>query len=1193
MQRCASTGVLSRRLSCGGAALSAGPAASGVPFLLGIMSQPTPAQQAAIDARGNVLVMAGAGAGKTRTLVERCLAWLAADPANNSLDQVLIVTFTEAAAAETRRRLRDALEARAQEAPALAEQAALLEAAHISTLHGFCWRLIRRHFDALGLDPQMRVLPEDQARALESQAMDAVLERHYQGDTEESQAALNLIESHGRGWDRPIRKLVKRVHEYAQTLPDPDAWHAREFERADEREPRLWRQWLMEELARWRRDWSALLARLASVNSKAAELADKFARLPAEPARESFAQVLSAISESDEVWPAREKSALREPIKDIFAEARFLFTVTDVKDKDPLDEDWAWARPQIRAILSLAREFGLAYAAEKRAAAGLDFHDLEQFALRLLWDAAAQAPTKTALLWRRKLRLVFVDEYQDINAAQDAIIRALGREGPEANRFLVGDVKQSIYRFRLANPKIFAGYQRRWRAEPHSQVIALSENFRSREGILSFVNSVFESLMTQDLGGVAYDEDARLRFGAAPSRPALATRPGEPPRVELRLIRAAGPESGEGASAAELEARLVGARLLALRQTPEGAAPPAWKDMAILLRSPGGKTEAYVKEFMRLGIPLEAAQGGFFESPEASDLLALLMTLDNPLQDYPLLAVLRSPLAGFNDEDLAAARMALPEGRFWTALVRWRERALKEQNPADAPLLEKASRFLDRHEAWRRAARTLPLSRCVEMALDQTRYADWALAADRGERRRANVERFLQLTRQFDPLQREGLRRFLRFVEGQRDNEIDAAPAEPASEAVRLMSIHKSKGLEFPIVVAPDLGKPFNMDDLKGRVILDEELGVCPQIQPPQTRQFYPSLAYWMARRSQKRETLGEELRLLYVAMTRAIDRLILVGTVKSETRPSAWARVGMEGNAASANCFLDWLGGWLTQRDGGGEILASGRDDLLTWTVVEAAALQSQPAPEPAVSETASAAPADWAAMARGLDWRYPQMEASRRPAKASVTQLRRQMADEEAAPRFDARPARPFAARKKSGLSASERGSAHHAFLERFSLGAAGSLEALRAEARRLASDGQLTEDQAACLDLEAIAAFWDSEVGRLFLAHRGRLRREWPFTARFEAAELGPGGAGLEGEWVVVQGVIDLAAVLDNEIWILDFKTDHGPNLEQMALEYRPQLLLYSRAARRVCRKPVTRAWLHFLSAGKSLPVAIAPT
>jgi ATP-dependent helicase/nuclease subunit A len=1168
-----------------------------------MMSQPTSAQQAAIDARGNVLVMAGAGAGKTRTLVERCLAWLVADPGVHSLDQVLMVTFTEAAAAETRKRLREELDKRAVTEPTLADQAALLESAHISTLHSFCSRLIRQHFEVLGLDPQFRVLAEDQACVLAARAMDAVLERHYRGETDASQAALNLIESHGRGWDLPVRRLIKRTHEYAQTLPDPEGWFASRFEQAEAPEPSLWRLWLIAELGAWRRGWEARLGRLATVNSKASDLLALLERLPAEPSREQYAQTLADVIESDTVWPSKQKSVLRKPLETLFSEARYLITVTAVKDTDPLTEDWAWGRPAIRAILSLAREFGQAYAEEKRAAGGLDFHDLEQFAQRLLWDNASHSPTETACRWRRKFRLIFVDEYQDINAAQDAIIRALGGDGPDANRFLVGDVKQSIYRFRLANPKIFASYQRRWKTEASSQVISLSENFRSHEGILNVVNSVFDMLMTEDLGGIAYDEEARLKFGAAQSRPTMAARPGETPRVELHVIVNGAKDDLEEteeapSSGVEIEARLVGARLLELKHAPlDGASgpSPAWKDMVVLLRSPRGKAAAYAREFSRLGIPLEAPMGGFFESQETLDLLSLLRILDNPLQDYPLLAVLRSPLAGFTDDDLASVRAAFRDRRYWTALVRWRNREDQQPSASNAPLYAKAARFLDRYHKWRRAARTFPLSRCLEMALDETRYADWSQAQERGEQRRGNVERLLQLTRQFDPLQREGLYRFLGFVKGQQDNEIDAEPAAtPATDAVRLMSIHKSKGLEFPIVVAPDLSKPFNMDDLKGRVILDETLGVCPQIQPPQSRQFYPSLPYWMAQRSQKRETLGEELRLLYVAMTRAVERLVLVGTLRSSARPSAWERVSVQGNAASANCYLDWIGGWLTRlsgRDASDAPLVAGHNDFLTWTVTEAASLQTSSTATPVAAETEASAPKvpDWDAIAQQIEWSYPWTEATRRHAKTTVTQLRRQMADDEndeAEPLYDAKPVRLLAARKTKGLSGAEKGSAHHAFLELCAFNAFGNQDAMKAEARRLIASRQLTEEQSACLDHNAIASFWNSAVGRQFLSHRDRLRRELPFTARFEAEELGAGFAGLKGEYVVVQGVIDLAAIFDNEIWLLDFKTDRAEDIEKKTRAYRPQLFLYSRAISRICRKPVTQAWLHFLSAGRSL-------
>jgi ATP-dependent helicase/nuclease subunit A len=1146
----------------------------------------TAQQQEAVAARGNVLVVAGAGAGKTRTLVERCLAWLLDEQNHGSVDEILMVTFTQAAAAEMRKRLREGLERAQTSSPRLAEQLALLETAHICTLHSFCFELVSQHFYELGLDPQLTVMSNEESHALARRTLDAVLETVYNSDQPSDLAIQRLIQATGGDWDQPVRDLMTRLHKYSQTLRDPAAWFAAQEAGFQSEEPAQWRAWLMAELNHWRATWLPLLQRQPPENKHAACCAAALEPLGGNASRADFAAALALIEESDQSWP-KPKSRWREPIKDFFDEAEFLQSVCALSGPtDPLAEDWNWTRSSMLALLDATRRFGDAFAQAKRQAGSIDFQDLEQFALRLLWDK--DKPSEIARPWRRKLRLIFVDEFQDINAAQEAIIQALARERDEANRFLVGDVKQSIYRFRLADPRIFVKYKTNWAPDgSEGRVLGLSENFRSHEGILNFVNALFAPIMRESIGGVNYDEAARLHFGGREHRPSMSSTTSTPAPVEL-LLRRLG-DSGdddETASDAEKEGRLVGRRLLELHGDP--ARPIAWSDMVILLRAPRNKTAAYAKEFNRLGIPLAAARGGFYDSAEARDLLALLQLLDNPLQDLPLLGVLRSPLAGMTAGELAAIRIARPQGRFWNALVDW-QREQSRQAPGSGPA-EKAGRFLRRFRLWRRQARQEAVSQCLENVIDETHYADWLLTQERAPQRRANLERLLQLARQFDSNRGESLPRFLRFVEAQQESEEETEPAAPESDAVRLMSIHQSKGLEFPVVVAGDLGKRFHAGDLRAQIILDEECGLCPQVRPAEAFQSWPSLPYWLARRRQKREMLGEEMRLLYVALTRAGHRLILAGTASRKTISEKWPKRAQHGAGpaeilASAS-YLDWLGSW---PPGAASLENSGQNAFFTWTVFDEDHPWLASSGELAPEAGGVANEPDLSPEARDrLDWLYPFRADTEIPAKAAVSDLRREMAgaDEEEAPRLFA--VDTLSSATEGTLTAAEIGSAHHVFLERVSLERARTVEGLREEAARLCRENVLTTEQGACLDLVALAAFWQSEPGCELLGRLPALRRELAFTARMDAAELARFGAAQfagtgAGEFVVVQGVIDLAAILPEEIWLLDFKTDHFParELNEKIRLYRPQIELYAAAISRIHRKPVTRRWLHFLA------------
>jgi ATP-dependent helicase/nuclease subunit A len=1174
----------------------------------------TPSQRQAVAARGNVLVMAGAGTGKTKTLVARCLDCLERDQA--ALDELLVVTFTEAAAAELRQRLRQSLEEKSAAAPKDSfwpEQIARFELAHIGTLHSFCLRLVREHFYELGLDPQLAMLDEGEARQLANEMLDEQFQSHYAGEDEFSRAVQDLIQIHGGGRDENIRALMLRLHHYSQTRPEAAGWLAGQSRAFSASAPTDWQRWLPAAVADWRDEWRPAVESLSRGNEKAAELTGIFGRLKKNFTRETAAEALEQILAADGNWPAKRKTSLRQPLADLFAEAAFLAALAPVKNgRDPLAEDWDWVHGQMETLLRLAQEFAGIFAERKRAEGRLDFHDLEQFALKLLWDFSGDKPTAAAESWRKKLRFVFVDEYQDINAAQDKIIAALAREGAEANRFLVGDVKQSIYRFRLADPNIFRDYARKWRGE-NGQVIPLAENFRSREALLDFANSVFGVLMREEIGGVAYDDEAKLRCGGPEARAADGAEKNPSPRAEwLWRIKPGRDEVAANEDSAELadadkEARLVAERLKQLvaakheiwDNDEKHLRPVAWRDIAVLLRSPAGKADIFAKQFERAGVPLTVARGGFFDSSEILDLLSLLQLLDNPLQDVPGIAVLRSPLVGLSLDELAEIRLAAKDRHFWTALVR--------RAKGGGRGTEKISIFLERYSRWRKLTKQQSLAEGLEAVLTETLYMDWLRAQPQGAQRAANIERFLQLAQSFDQFQRQGLFRFLKFIKLQREGGTEPeAPAGAAEDAVRLMSIHQSKGLEFPVVVLPDLSKKFNEQDRHGEIIFDEEFGLCPKVKPPHTGRRYPSLPHWLAQRRQRRELRGEELRLLYVALTRARDTLIMSATLTEKKWEALWAPaepVTMQ-DIAGANSFADWLGIWFARQrpKSEGQSAARGEWPQLRWQLAGDAELadlgKAESGKRKAESELPTLDEAAAEKLRAMLNWRYPQEAATKRKAKGSVTELRRAAdeRDDEAAPVFTP-PA--LAGQKRKGasgkrkLSAADAGTAQHKFLQHFALEKTGDLAA---EAERLVRGNYLAADERAALDFEALASFWNSPLGKNIQENAKYVRRELPFTARFSPAEIaGITGekiaGGLENEFIIVQGVADLVVLRPAEIWLVDFKTDtvRPGELAEKIRSYTPQLRLYAAALEKIFSRPVTDGRLYFLSLGHSEPVS----
>jgi len=1165
----------------------------------------TASQQRAIETPGSVLVVAGAGAGKTGALVERFIQMVVREANPVPIRRILAVTFTEAAAAEARERIHRRLEEEATADPGrdwLHAQLADLDRAHIRTLHGFCLELVRQNFYELDLDPALAVLAAEQAKLLAEETLEELLNEHYAGQHDFSKELQQVIRARFQGWDQPLREFVRKLHEFTQTRPDPESWFERQQAGLENDTCADAELWLAAAIREWRGDWLPHLRRLPPENTNAQACAEIL-----EQGGEDLGTVARILArDAENYWPKKKKTTHRKQFAKFFEEAAFLGSLAPAPGagETPLAEDWKWMRGSLLALLKLARQFSARFSAAKRERGAVDFHDLEQGALRLLWNAADGRPTTLACRWQERFEAVFVDEYQDINAAQDQIITALSREGERGNRFLVGDIKQSIYRFRQADPSIFRRYL--GEASGWSRV-ALADNFRSHEAILDFVNPFFCWLMRGELGGVPYDEEAWLLFGAPEARgPMREPAPGGAPRVELHLLVAEKEEqatdqeengdeetgeTGPELDKVEQEARRVASRLRELRDNRceifdeklKEQRRIEWSDMAVLVSVAAGKLDAYARMFAALGVPLRARRGLFYTTPEVLDLCSLLHVLDNPLQDIPLLAVLRSPIGGFSAADLARVRLGAGQVSFWAALNQFREEA------AGAGTGEKVRRFLAAMRKWRQARGCSSLAERLEAILADTGYAEWLLAQPGGGQRRANVRQLVRIARQFDESRGESLYLFLRHLQELQDAAGDIEPALAAGEnAVRLMTIHQSKGLEFPVVAVAGLGGKFNEADLRQGILLDEELGICGMVQPPDAPQSYPSLPLWLARRRQKKEMTGEQMRLLYVALTRAQHHLLLFGSA-AEKRLERWVEQAA-GEAAEleilrAGSLLDWLGMFAARGrekvfNGGGAAAAGfavriHQGDPANFAVPEAVEARTPPAAEALSS------------LAARIGMAYPHLDATRLPAKASVTALRRlrQEADGETAV-FERR----F---QPAGGSADgvDKGTAIHAFLEHFALDGPLTGASLRGQAEEFLRRGLLKPAQAGLIDFGKIAAFWNSPFGQELLARKSEIRRELSFTCRLAGADLAEAGLpdllSLPGdEFIVLQGTVDLAWIGREEIWLVDFKSDALGLDEAEAAErrYRPQIELYALALSRIYRRKVALRAIYFLEIGK---------
>ncbi len=1208
----------------------------------------TPEQWRAITARGNnLLVAAGAGAGKTAVLVERIIRRLTDPQAPLDVDQLLVVTFTNAAAAEMRERIAAALAAAIAANPAddrLARQLALLGRASIATLHSFCLDLLRQYFYRLELDPAFRVADVTEAELLRADVLERLFEEKYQvGD----EAFLHLVDAYGGTHDDiQLQAIILQLDNYASSHPEPSVW-LQQLPQA-----------LLDPLAR--RDWLAQLGTVVKdellVARNALKLALDVASQPDGPeqyqdclsneleqveyvldsvpagAWDQLRQLVQAINFARLTSKRGGDLLLREQAKQARDEAKDRIKKLSGKLLAQSEADLltglATVAPSMELLCQLVLDFRNRYARAKQQKALVDFNDLEHMALRILRDNSG--PSAVALELRQRYAEVLVDEYQDINGVQEAILQLITDSTGKGNQlFMVGDVKQSIYRFRLADPTLFLDKYQAYAEHPErGERIDLAHNFRSRASVLHAVNFLFRQLMTETVGELAYDSAAELKPGAVyPEEPQALT-----PAVEVMLLeRAPGAiaEGEEDDALAELDATSKEARQIAqsIRQLVEegqrkvwdkqlkGYRPLAYRDIVILLRATYGRANAYLEQLRELGVPAYAELGtGYFQATEVQTMLCLLQIIDNPRQDIPLAAVLRSPLMGLNGTELADIRLAAPQHSFYDALV-----ATSEQSDK---LGEQAQRFLADLARWREQSRRNNLSDLIWQIYRDTGYFRYVGAMPGGAQRQANLRALHDRARQYEQTSFRGLFRFLRFIERLQAEQSDLGTAPALGEnddVVRIMSVHKSKGLEFPIVFVGGLGNQFNLKDLQRDLLIHKELGLGPMAVDLERRVRYPTLPRLVIEQRLLLETLSEELRVLYVALTRAREKLYLVGSVRNLERAlKRWVQTAAlprspqgalpDQALAQARCFLDWIGPALVSHpDIAPSLVAAGYD------VPEALVLRAEPsrwhlqlidlAELTSVPSTASEAPEllnlarhqvlpdhGWSrAVAERLGWVYPYAQLQGKHIKVSVSELKRRFEtlDEEAAPiKWQRPPAiRPAFLQQQVGPNQAEIGSAIHLLLQHVNLAQEPTPDYLQQLQAEMLANSLLSPETATRIDLELVRSFLQSELG-CRLRQADQVWRELPFSLRLPATELyGPDGA---GEHVFIQGIVDCVLREGGQAVLLDFKSDHvtSDTVAAVAARYQVQVDLYAQAITALLGLPVQERYLYFLRLGQAV-------
>ena len=1230
------------------------------------MSEPrwTPAQRAAIDDRGGaLLVSAAAGSGKTAVLTERAVR-LITDPEHPvDADRLLIVTFTNAAAAELRARIGQALLRRCQQEPgntALRRQRMLLQRAPICTMDAFCLDLLHKHFQALDIPPDFAPADPGSVELLRTAALAETLEHAY---ADPDFCAFADLYGKGRT-DKPAGDTILQVYDFLRALPDYDhkldeflapwqqengfdatCWHDLLLAQAA-RDAKAARELLCAAQQDCREDYAQEMAEAgekktpAAIRKAEAAVAEKYAdaqgRLERSAALLGEVERLAQAGEwtplYDRLTPfvlgmeeqpglkgmkKRLKGDHKTAIKTRADEAADLFAqITELVScsEEEAEADRQAALPRLQALFAAVRDFDARFSAKKRDRKLLEFSDFEHQALRLLRDPDG-TPTALCGVIRQNYAAVMVDEYQDTNALQDALYRCLASPAGD-DLFLVGDLKQSIYRFRQADPSIFREKLDSWPALPGGAarprpaegtpgtdaMLALDANFRSAPQVVEGINFLFERLMSPELGDTAYGDGQRLVCGA----------PGEyTGSVEAHFL----PDD-----TAETDAGWIARRIEELVQSGEpvrdGSAtrPVQYEDCCILLAA-RNDFPAYVEALTARGIPVYAdARENLLDAPHIRPLIALLKVIDNPAQDIYLAAAMLGPLFGFTDDDLVRLRARAEEIQkqqgenapqrisLYGALL------LTVNSREDTPFTGKVRAFYARLTELRRMARSAPAEQLLEEIFASTGYLAALGVMENGARRREDARRFASFCAGAGS---GGISALVRAIDAAAlagSTGQDTVPGGSRPGCVTVMTIHRSKGLQFPVVFVADTGWRFNAADTRQPVLLHREYGAGLRLRPEQGEGAYKTAAYTALAEVHGQELRSEQMRLLYVALTRAQDRLILtvpLGIGKT-ANPFAKAAAFLAAGAGStlhgqANCFADWLraallvhpcGGQLRQLAGNLELPFVDTRSTVAITLPETTQPEQEQQPEELEPQAPAAAdPALVEQLRAGFAWQYPAAALAGVPAKVSVTSI-----VHKAEQTTLERPG--FLS--KDGLTAAEMGTALHAFLEHADFAAleeakaAGTLdEAIGAERDRQAAAQLTAPEIAAKLDAVRIRRFVQSEAFAKICAAQ-QVLRELAFITALPAAEVLAAQGSTAPDTapeaqVLVQGIADLVLVYPDHLELLDYKTDRRKTAADFVRAYKPQLDLYALAVgKRFAPKPVTYKGIYSLELGRLIEV-----
>jgi len=1262
----------------------------------------------------NILVAAAAGSGKTQVLVERIIRQLI--DGELDVDELLVVTFTNAAAAEMRERIGAALEKELEKvndkqiAARLERQIVLLTGADICTFHAFCQRLIRQHIEVLDLDPKFRLASDQEILLLKNDTLDALLEEKYiRPLTAEYlpqwEKFISFMDDYGdEKGDEAVKQAVLKLHNFAQSQPFPENWLASQQEKKEHDLKNS--SWLTEAVPEMRSGLMLVIRQYEETAGLVAKNADSALASAWAPYGELIQQDLAGLDHiresfnvleqapSSEKWDAlvqqvskfswgAMRGKIYNDLKNLYPDIREQFNGRRDAVKKALkkftDTYLGQSAEQIEADIETNQEISAVYAQlaldfhealqeAKKERNILDFNDLEHFALEILCSYDERGNVVASPIARNlqeKYKSIMVDEYQDTNGVQEAILKLMAREN---NLFMVGDVKQSIYRFRLADPSLFQDKYDVFPENPgvqeKNQLITMKQNFRSRGEVLAPINFIFDQIMTREAVGIEYDNRSKLYPGKDyPVHEHSFT--GEDGAMELDLVLRGGKESvdaqeesgddHEDLTGFKLEAAYIAKRIAQLMEDGyvifdkenDGYRPLAYRDIAILMRAVSGKANILLEALRKSSIPAYAdVDGGYFEAAEVRLILALLTIIDNVRQDIPLAAVLASPIGGFTMDELAKIRLASATGDLYDGLLA----SFSPDSILPKNLAARTADFQAALSKWRRYAVSHSVPELIWLLYRETGYYDYVGGLKGGLLRQANLRMLADRAAEYEHSNYRGLFRFLRFVENLKKRETDLSVARTlgASEnVVQIMSIHRSKGLEFPVVIVADLAKKFNLKDAADIFLLHKDLGIGVRIAQRSNagRQIYKSLPWQTVAARIRAESKAEEMRILYVAMTRAREKLILTGVIpesSAEKRAQRYCLYVDRQEAQlpdvvikGADSYLDWVAAALSRHSAGAPLrqLAGIHEHYAGEQQWEPAAqVRINVFPEADVAELSDTenhqdeflqAAMDFSPMPSSeerekveaiLNWSYPDRGLANVPAKLTVTEIKRRfvadqewekenrmsqllvpnetedlewatenrMVSAEHSAADEADWPRPdFMREQKKGLSPMERGTIMHTVMQRLDFQGDISYQGIKKQVSIMEEKGILPEGTAKTVYIKGIQSFFATEIGQEIL-NASAVYRELPFSRMLKAKKFYPDVQ--DDELVFTQGVIDLLAeTAAGELVLIDYKTDRLADEDRIRQRYQIQLDLYRNAVEEILGRKVNKTYLYLLQNG----------